>query len=89
MDIPSLNLGVACLAYGLVTSHILNLLCGLYFDQNLWNMVRMWAYMYFFVLHLIAFSEECRVRKRCSLNGHQGPVHGVAMSPNGKILASG
>ena len=37
----------------------------------------------------VAFSEECHIRKRCSLSGHQGPVYGVAVSPNGKILASG
>lgn len=48
------------------------------------NLVKLWD-----IFTASAFSEECRVRKRCSLNGHQGPVHGVAMSPNGKILASG
>ena len=42
-----------------------------------------------FYVFVSAFSEECHIRKRCSLSGHQGPVHGVAMSPNGKILASG
>lgn len=42
-----------------------------------------------FINYFSAFSEECHIRKRCSLSGHQGPVHGVAMSPNGKILASG
>lgn len=46
------------------------------------------GFINFYVL-ISAFSEECHIRKRCSLSGHQGPVHGVAMSPNGKILASG
>ncbi|CAH3183694.1 unnamed protein product [Porites lobata] len=48
------------------------------------NLVKLWD-----IFTASAFSEECHIRKRCSLSGHQGPVYGVAMSPNGKILASG
>ncbi|XP_078377932.1 WD repeat, SAM and U-box domain-containing protein 1-like isoform X2 [Oculina patagonica] len=48
------------------------------------NLVKLWD-----VFTASAFSEECHIRKRCSLSGHQGPVHGVDISPNGKILASG
>ncbi|XP_068756252.1 WD repeat, SAM and U-box domain-containing protein 1-like isoform X2 [Montipora capricornis] len=48
------------------------------------NLVTLWD-----IFTASAFSEDCHIRKRCSLSGHQGPVYGVAMSPNGKILASG
>nr|XP_058954855.1 WD repeat, SAM and U-box domain-containing protein 1-like isoform X1 [Pocillopora verrucosa] len=48
------------------------------------NLVKLWD-----IFTASAFSAECHIRKRCSLNGHQGPVHGIAMSPNGKIMASG
>ncbi|XP_067023268.1 WD repeat, SAM and U-box domain-containing protein 1-like [Acropora muricata] len=48
------------------------------------NLVKLWD-----IFTASAFSEECHIRKRCVLSGHQGPIYGVSMSSSGRILASG